>query len=187
MAATAQSKTRFANRPQVTRPHADNRKRAIERISHDDVQDGAPAQPASVVRSGRPESTKTQCTATSDLISWLTCGRAWALRSAETATNTWVACWIDQLIEAINGAQNRDGISLGMEGQMPAPGPQARRSSMTRVDEPHDRQAAPWFLDQAADQPTRIAAAAPPKLPGSGAAPAKMARRSAAQALEGYS
>ena len=50
---------------------------------------------------------------------------------------------VDQLVEPIDAAQHGDGIGLGMEGQMTAPGPQARGSGMTGIDEADDRQSVP--------------------------------------------
>ena len=95
-------------------------------------------------RSSRPESTKTQCTATSELISWVTwCASAGAGLARDGHDDVRGPGAVDQLVEAIDAAQDRDGIGLGMEGQMAAPRPQARGSGMTGVDEADDRQPAP--------------------------------------------
>ena len=80
---------------------------------------------------------------------------------------------VDQLVEAVDGAQDRHGIGLGMEGEMPAPGSQARGSAMTRVDKPDDRRAAPRALAQPAYQ----AASVPPGPDQQNAAPGRRGDR----------
>ena len=93
-------------------------------------------QPASVPRSSRPESTKTQCTATSELLSWVRSGPSVGVAvSRDGHDHVGGSRAVDQLIESIDCPQDGNGIGLGMERQMTAAGPQTRGSSMT----PHRR------------------------------------------------
>ena len=114
-----------------------------------------------------PESTETQCTATSELPSWLSSGPMRGGRFPETATTMSVALGaVDQLVESIDAAQDGDRIGLGMERQMTAARPEARGSAMTGIDEPDDRQPAPGLLTEVADRAAEHRAWHPAARPG---------------------
>ena len=59
----------------------------------------------------------------------------------------------DQLIESIDSAKDRDRIGLGMDCEMTATRLEARGPCMTGIDEPDDRQPAPWLGAHGSDQP----------------------------------